>query len=217
MNKGNIPVLNVEGATIPHAWENAVKAVWEKGIDIKTEYDKPEDPPSKDATVIITVEDPFAEPRIHRYLPCGLDFIEIYINEVVNGVHDHYINPAEGKWEYTYAERIFEYSVPTKSNINQIDEIVNILKNCSHSRRAQFVTWKVWEDLGIEVKDPACLQRGLFRIINNKLNANFHMRSNDGLKAALLNMIAFTELQKIMKSEKKYDIIENRYYKKGKG
>ena len=131
-------------------------------------------------------------------MPCGLDFIEIYINEVINGVHDHYINPDEGKWEYTYSERIFEYSVPAKKTINQIDEIVNILKACSYSRRAQFVTWKAWEDLGVEVKDPACLQRGHFRIINNKLNANFHMRSNDALKAALLNMIAFTELQKII-------------------
>ena len=28
---------------------------WDRGYDVKTQYDKPEDPPSKDATVMITV------------------------------------------------------------------------------------------------------------------------------------------------------------------
>ena len=27
--------------------------------------------------------------------------------EVVNGIHDHWIDPAAGKWTYTYHERLF--------------------------------------------------------------------------------------------------------------
>ena len=42
----------------------AVRYLLENGADVKTEYDKPDDPASKDATVMIVVADPFAEPRI---------------------------------------------------------------------------------------------------------------------------------------------------------
>ncbi len=198
MNTGNIPVINISANTIPEAWEKAVIAVWENGLKIKTQYDKPGDPPSCDATVIITVENPFEEPRIHRAIPCGLDFIEIYVNEVINGVHDHYINPEEGKWQYTYSERIFKYSVPGVRVIDQVEEVIKILKDCPYSRRAQIVLWKVWDDLGLKVKDPACLQRLFFRICDGKLNLNVHIRSNDAFKASFLNMIAFTELQKMI-------------------
>jgi len=67
----DIPVFNIEASCLPEAWEAAVLAVWDDGLEIKTQYDKPGDPPSKDATVMITVTDPFAEPRINKNLPGG--------------------------------------------------------------------------------------------------------------------------------------------------
>jgi len=90
-NSGYIPVLKVEGKTLPEAWEKSLLAVWENGVSIKTQYDKPNDPPSRDATMIIVVHKPFSEPRIHRALPTGLDELEIYRQEVVLGIHDHWI------------------------------------------------------------------------------------------------------------------------------
>ncbi len=98
----SIPVLYIEEDTIPIAWEKAVLGVWDHGIDIKTQYDKPEDPPSKDATVMVTVSNPFGEPRIHKNFPGGPEELEAYRQEVVDGIHDHWINPEEGKWTYTY-------------------------------------------------------------------------------------------------------------------
>ena len=61
---------------------------------------------------MIHVTEPFAEPRIHRAFPGGLDDLEKYRAEVLYGVHDHWIDPAAGKWEYTYHERLFAYRVP---------------------------------------------------------------------------------------------------------
>ena len=46
---GRIPVLSVEAETIPQAYEKAIRQVWERGISIRTEYDRPGDPPSRDA------------------------------------------------------------------------------------------------------------------------------------------------------------------------
>ena len=51
----DIPVILITADCLPEAWERAVLAVWNKGLEVKTQYDKPEDPPSKDATVIVTV------------------------------------------------------------------------------------------------------------------------------------------------------------------
>ncbi len=55
----NIPVISIAAACLPEAWEKAVLAVWDQGLEVRTEYDKPEDPPSKDATVTIAINDPF--------------------------------------------------------------------------------------------------------------------------------------------------------------
>ena len=74
---GNIPVFIISAKNIPEAWEKAVLKVWEEGCEIKTEYDKPDDPPSRDATVIIEVQNPFAEPRIHKNLPGGPEELEV--------------------------------------------------------------------------------------------------------------------------------------------
>ena len=104
-----IPVISIVAECLPEAWEKAVLAVWDRGFDVKTQYDKPDDPPSKDATVMIAVTDPFNEPRIHKNFPGGPEELEAYRQEVVGGIHDHWIDPAAGKWTYTYHERLFAY------------------------------------------------------------------------------------------------------------
>ena len=190
-----IPVLKVEAQTIPEGWERSVIACWEQGAQISTEYDKPGDPPSRDCTMILAVSDSLAEPRIHRAFPGGLEDLEVYRQEVIHGVHDHWIDPAAGKWEYTYSERLFKYKVEGQS-VNQIDYVVSKLAAAPHTRRAQAVTWKAWVDP--QADDPPCLQRLWFRIHDDRLILNVHIRSNDAYKAAFMNMFVFTDLQRIV-------------------
>ena len=78
VSTANIPVITITADCLPEAWEKAVLAVWDNGLEIKTQYDNPDVPPSKDATVIITVTDPFAEPRIHKNFPGGPEELEAY-------------------------------------------------------------------------------------------------------------------------------------------
>lgn len=187
--------IHITAETLPMAWEQAVLACWEQGEPYQTEYDRPDDPPSRDVTCLIHVTAPFAEPRIHRAFPGGLDDLEKYRAEVVYGAHDHWIDPSVGKWEYTYHERLCEYRVPGGSVYDQLAGVVEKLRTAGHTRRAQAVTWQVWNDMTVD--DPACLQRLWFRIDQNtgRLNMNVHMRSNDAFKAAFMNMYAFSELQ----------------------
>ena len=192
--------LTVTCDTLPEAWEQAVLRCWEEGDRIRTEYDKPTDPESRDCTVMIVARRPFQEPRIHKAFPGSLEDLEIYRQEVVEGIHDHWVNPEEGKWSYTYHQRLFAYDLfgpdGKKRAINQFDYLIEKLASAPHSRRAQAITWK--PDVDPAVDDPACLQRMWFRIHGDELRMNVHMRSNDAYKAAFMNMWAFTALQQFV-------------------
>ena len=112
-----IPVLTAEGDSIARAWENAMLLLYQQGCDIKTQYDKPDDRPSKDATMIVTVADPAAEPMIHRDFPAGFEELQEYVMEVCDGIKDHCVrdpnDPTDTRWEYTYHQRLFRYEVPS--------------------------------------------------------------------------------------------------------
>jgi len=211
---GHIPVISITADCLPEAWEKAVLAVWDKGLEVKTQYDKPEDPPSKDATVIITVTNPLGEPRIHKNFPGGPAELEAYRQEVVNGIHDHWISPAAGKWTYTYHERLFAYcpvegmrdpnSPKSFKKVDQIQYIIDKLSEVSHTRRAQAITWMPTADP--KTDDPPCLQRIWCRLLANdagqlSLNMNTHWRSRDLYKAWFMNVYAITDLQRIIADE----------------
>jgi len=206
----DLPVLQVIGNNLPEAWEKAVVRTWDEGAQIATEYDKPGDPPSRDALAVIVVRDPFAEPRIHRAIPTGIVELETYRQEVVEGIHDHWIDPASGKWEYTYHERLTAFSVPgLEQPINQLDYIIEALTKSPHTRRAQAITWMPAKDAGIS--DPPCLQRIWCRIFEDRLVMNINIRSNDAYKAGFMNMYAFTDLQRVIAervSERRGQIIK---------
>jgi thymidylate synthase len=197
-----IPVLHVEGDCIARAWEESLISLYKNGCDIKTQYDKPDDPPSKDATMIITITDLQREPMIHKDFPAGIEFLQEYVMEVCEGIKDHLVrnpnDPEDKRWEYTYHQRLFAYEVPTMKAFNQIEIMCKKLADTPYTRRAQAITWKVWEDN--HCYDPACLQSIWCRITEQSgspmLNMNVRFRSNDAYKAAFMNIFALVQLQK---------------------
>jgi thymidylate synthase len=214
MSSNLIPVISINAECLPEAWEKAVLAVWDKGLEVRTQYDKSEDPPSKDATVVVTITNPIGEPRIHKNFPGGPAELEAYRQEVVEGIHDHWIDPAAGKWTYTYHERLFAYC-PAQDirdvssdrpfrKVDQIQYIIDCLSGVGHTRRAQAITWMPTADP--KTDDPPCLQRIWCRLTGNEtdelsLNMNTHWRSRDLYKAWFMNVYAFTDLQRIIAEE----------------
>lgn len=198
-------VIDIHAATLPEAWEKSILACWNQGLAFRTEYDKDGDPPSRDCVARLVVLSPMEEPRLHKAMPAGLEDLEIYRQEVLYGVHDNWIDPAAGKWEYTYHERLFDYRVHQADgsvrSVDQMEAVIEKLAASPHTRRAQAFTWQCWQDL--DCFDPPCLQRLWFRLQEREvagkrewfLNLNITMRSNDAFKAAFMNMYAFTELQ----------------------
>ncbi|MBT7299199.1 MAG: hypothetical protein HN849_06795 [Victivallales bacterium] len=197
-----IPVLFVRGRTIAEAWEKSLIELHEHGGIMETQYDRPDDPPSKDATMTIVIDDPLGEPMIHKDFPGGLEDLQEYVMEVVEGIKNHLVrdpnDPEDTRWEYTYNERLFAYVVPGLDGVvDQIELVAQKLAEAPHTRRAQAITWKVWEDN--ECYDPACLQSIWCRLTEDDggyvLNTNIRFRSNDAYKAAFMNMFALVQLQ----------------------
>ena len=149
---GNITVLFTQGKTLAEVWEKSILDVYENGCDIKTEYDKPEDPPSKDCSMTMVVSEPFSEPMIHKDMPGGVEDLQEYVMEVLDGIKDHCVrdssaDESDTRWEYTYHQRLFDYQVPgMEKPFDQIEMIAKKLAETPHSRRSQAITWKVWED-----------------------------------------------------------------------
>jgi len=209
----DIPVLEARGRTVPEAWERSVLRLWEEGARVRTEYDREGDEPSRDATMVMVVDEPLAEPRIHLAFPGGIEDLEKYRQEVLHGVHDGWIRPEEGKWTYTYHQRLSAYAPvedlssssvrsPFKP-VDQLEYIVDKLSRSPHSRRAQAITWMPTADPATD--DPPCLQRIWCRLMPAEgeekglaLNMNTHWRSRDAYKAAFMNIYALTDLQRLL-------------------
>jgi thymidylate synthase len=199
-----IPVLHVEADCIARGWEESLIELNRKGCNVSTQYDQAGDPPSKDSTMILTIRDPFSEPMIHKDFPGGPLELQEYVMEVCEGIKDHLIrdpeDPADTRWEYTYHHRLFNYNAPGFEPFDQIDTMCRKLAEVPHTRRAQAITWKVWEDN--TCFDPPCLQSLWCRITRDNgeevLSMNARFRSNDAYKAAFMNIFALVQLQKLI-------------------
>lgn len=221
---GGLPIINIVSKNIPAAWELAMLACWDYGIEIHTHYDKKDDdgnyidPPSKDARIVIYVDNPFNEPTIHKNFPGGPVELESYRQEVVYGIHDHLINPQDKKWTYTYHNRITNYNPSEdlraenmgkllKRGVNQIEEgILKPLTKDPTTKGAQAITWIPMVDPD-SPGDRPCLQRIWVRsVLEDKkeeyvFHFDTHWRSRDLYKAWFMNVHAMASWQKHIAGE----------------
>jgi thymidylate synthase (methanogen type) len=279
-------VFFISENNVSDAWLSAIGQVFYNGDDIKTEYDKPEDPPSKDATALIEIKNPMSKPIVRkgRVIKISSKFgnsYEIYgcladtylmgsiqsgyIEEILEGINDHFLWESGVSFPYSYHDRIFNYvpysiedtihkmynvglvdnefvkehqklkkaekiketdgstiwqlqngvefdldkKISDQLDINtiplgvlqfpkieQIDYIINKLKDKPYSRRAQAITWRPYVDPFHE--DPPCLQRIWMRVKNNQLLMQTTWRSRDLLRAWEANVNGMIRIQKMV-------------------
>lgn len=183
----------IKAKTVSEAWQKAVFECWNMGAQVPTEYGEM----SKELLgLIVVVEEPFAEPRVHRgdLLVAVKDSLRKYYDEVLHGTLDNAVK--EGKIHYTYHERLFSY--PPKA-ISQIDYMIRKLQETHFSRRAQAITWDPEKDVWVD--SPPCLQRVWCTIREGKLVLHTSWRSRDVFRAMHMNMLALTELQKMVSGQ----------------
>jgi thymidylate synthase len=158
----------------------------------------------------MTVENPLAEPMIHKAFPGGIEDLREYVMEV-QGCKDHWVknmnDAADTRWEYTYHGRLAAYgawrelkeghSVETGFfSIDQIEGVLAKLAAQPFTRQAQMITWM--PNIDLDCYDPPCLQSIWYRILEDEatgewwLNCNIRFRSNDAWGANFMNMFGFT-------------------------
>jgi len=203
--KGNIPVLFVEGSTLPEAWEKSLLALNENGCSIRTQYDWLEGPPSKDCSMTIVVSDPTSEPMLHRAIPGGFENLQEYALEITDGIKDQFLESATveknaARRKYTIHNRLYDYVIPGLNvSYDQIKIITQKLIETPHTRQAQATTCKVWEDH--DDGGPTSLQSIWCRLLKGDnniwyLNANIRSRSTDAYNTAFMDMFAIVQLIK---------------------
>lgn len=277
-------VIFISSNSVRDGWLSALVQVLYNGDDIKTEYDKDSDPPSKDASVLIEIKNPLHEPimrrdkimkikskygNLYEVYGCIADTYLIgsiqsgYIEEILEGVNDHYIWDSGVSFPYSYHDRIFNYApfsledtihvnydleivdkefvknhqklihsqkiintdegltwklknlvdynldkeisqqlqidkipigVVNFPKINQIEYIIQKLKEKPYSRRAQAITWRPLVDPFHS--DPPCLQRIYMRVKDEQLIMQTTWRSRDLFRAWEANVNGMIRIQK---------------------
>ncbi|OQB30330.1 MAG: thymidylate synthase [Candidatus Hydrogenedentes bacterium ADurb.Bin179] len=213
---GRLPTLHVTGDSIPQAYFRAIKAVWENGYAMRTEYDRKNsagdyiDPPSRDARVLIEVKDPFAQPRFPPISFCEIgayiaeimgvkDFRVVPFDQLRNAVHDEL---SAQEWPYTYHQRLFAHPDADGSVVDQMELAISRIVETPYSRRAVATTAVPNLDPYLK-EDIPCLREVQLRCPedgrgNLVLNMNTMWRSRDLYKAWGDNVIALTFLQQYL-------------------
>jgi thymidylate synthase len=206
----DIPVLNVSGFTLAEGYELALFELYKHGQRIKTQYDKPGDPQSIDATMNITYLYPDQDPMIHKAFPGGIEDLYEYVQEL-KGRKDRWIknldDPKDTRWEYTYHGRLAKWGSMKMDDeivgyrfVDQVQAVIEKLSKQPYTRQAQMITWM--PDLDLECYDPPCLQSLWYRLTDDYhpdhkvLNCNVRFRSNDAWGAHFMNAFGFTMFNK---------------------
>ncbi|MFW9948368.1 MAG: thymidylate synthase, partial [Candidatus Odinarchaeota archaeon] len=143
-------VLFISKDCVRDAWLSAITQVLFNGDDIKTEYDKADEPPSKDATVLVEIKNPMNDPIMRKgkimkiktkygnsyeVYGCIADTYLIgsiqsgYIEEILEGVNDHYIWESDVSFPYSYHDRIFNYTPFSLEDTIHVDYDLDIVNN----------------------------------------------------------------------------------------
>ncbi|RLG10938.1 hypothetical protein DRN73_06635 [Candidatus Pacearchaeota archaeon] len=221
MGNTKIPTLYVEGENIPETFYKTFKEVHEKGLRLRTQYDRKNpdgtylDPPSKDARVMIRINDLFGEPslpiisyvQVGKYIAEMLgakDYLVLPRDELLRRIHKSEEDFEATEWPYAYHQRLTAYPL-ADGTLNQLEKVVEKLAHDPITRRAIAITGVPEIDLFMK-SDAPCLRELQFRGIEDEqgrivLNTFARWRSRDLYKAWCDNIIGLRNLIRMRVAE----------------
>ncbi|ENN96043.1 thymidylate synthase [Methanocaldococcus villosus KIN24-T80] len=175
----------IKKPSVAAAYEELVHAILKHGREVITEDGQK----CKELmNVLVEITNP-AIKRVSPKYPFGKEAIDKYINNLLYGSNNDFV--------YDYHERIFKYpSYDRKVVNNQIDYVINKLKNAGTSRRAVISLWQPFIDQ--ENKDVPCLNYINFQKREDSLYMTVVFRSNDILLAFHANALALIRLGELV-------------------
>jgi len=210
-----IPSLYCSGRGISDTFYKVLKAFDKNGLSIRTEYDRKDkegnfiDPPSKDAKVMIRIQNIFSKPRIPiiSYMNVGKyiaemlgakDHLVVPHNELFKMIHSGNEEFEPTQWPYIYHERLTNYPMSNGDTVNQLEKVVDKLAKSPITRRAIAMTGLPEIDTFMK-SDAPCLRELQFRAIEDEkgrlvLNTDVTWRSRDLYKAWCDNLVGLRNL-----------------------
>ncbi len=171
----------VREKTVAEAWYQILNLVMKFGTIKKSQHSSDQ----RELINLVTVveeEDP-DNPKIEKWLWFSKAEIENYYPQVMTAV-------VPAGTEYTYGNRLRAHA----GGGNQIDYIINDLRETKYSRRAVAVTWQHDRDMGS--KNPPCWVVVQALVQEEKLYLTCYIRSNDMFSAWPLNAFGLRKIQK---------------------
>lgn len=207
---GNLPMICVEGESIPEAWENSLLALYNKGIWYARQGPKDKGRLQVDSSMTITVREPNSGPIQHKYLMSTESALLEYCIEILGAkdslVVDPFYDEAEHdtRWTYTYPGRFTTYNRGLGKGVNQLSNLIDRLAKEPWRRNNQMITWEPEKDM--DSVDPPCMQRVWFFLVPikegvSKLNVNFHFRSRNPMHASHTNLNGEAVFQEYVRSK----------------
>jgi thymidylate synthase len=149
-------------------------------------------------TVICHIDKPLEQlPELIQMSPLGPLAMEQYRKDFVKGVSPD--DPRLMDFEYTYHERLFDYTVPESDiYVNQIGNIIHKIVHNPFTRRAVACLWQPWCD--IDSPEPPCLNMVKFNVSRDgtRLNLSCVFRSHDLIGGWTNNVYALAHLLKLV-------------------
>ncbi|MFA6888377.1 MAG: thymidylate synthase [Candidatus Woesearchaeota archaeon] len=165
------------------AWIEILSLIMHFGIVKKSQYEI-EQRELLNLITIIEQENPDS-PHITSFFPFTKKDLDSYYPHIITGV------PIEGV-EYSYGQRL-------RTPIDQIQQVIDVLRKTPYTRRAIAITWDVQKDMFSE--KPPCLILTEFTIQDSLLYLTAFFRSNDMFHAWPRNAFGLRKLQSIVSEQ----------------
>lgn len=182
--------VRVHGATAAQVWLKILQNIMRYGRNKTTRYTQENE--LKELLNIMAVvydEDP-DKPYLPHFFPFSEKDLQSYYPQVLSAKQIPGI-------AYTYGQRLRDYD-----GVDQIQNIIDLIKNRPFSKKMIAVTAKVKDDWSVVNKgDTPCLTQILCSIQDNKLFMTTHFRSQDMVHGWPRNVFSLRKLQKFICDE----------------
>lgn len=173
----------IRAPTIRSGWEILVKRIMQKGVEINDERGS------------LTLE--LLNTMVNIKNPLKLEVPKGYFwsGEKLEMYSDQFISLDKQGFVYTYGNRLRKHF----QDVDQIQEAINRLKNCSESRRAISITWDPPTDT--QNDEVPCMMIVDFKIRDGELQTTGLWRSHDIYGAWFPNAVGLTHLASYVADE----------------
>jgi len=185
--------FRVHGQTVAQTWLKILQNILRYGRNKTTRYTQENELKELLNVMAVVYNEDSKKPYLPHYFPFTEKDLTTYYPQVLSAKQIPGI-------AYTYGQRLRNHD-----GVDQIKEIIDLIKNRPFSKKMVAFTANVKEDWGVVNKgDTPCLTQVLCSVQDGKLFMTTHFRSQDMVHGWPRNVFSLRKLQKLIADESGY-------------